>query len=289
MPTINSINNTNNNQPSTGKKIAYAAAGTVIGWEAEPFIRRGIQYPIRKLIKFPDSTLQNVELREYIDKALPKADSKFKFLDVNENNAEQIKNELRIKPRKDSTLTKIKNHILRRPNNSKEFFTEVLEGRNAGYNTKLNRVMCNVDKFGVAAFHELAHYKNYHSKNPITIALCTLRQFTYGGTLGIAAVTMLKNPPKEKDNKFDIDNFIKENCGTLTAAAILPLTLEESLANIKGYKLAKDVGVTGEKLAKVKTACQKSAALYWGGLVTWVLALKAASKVRDIIAAQGEK
>ena len=78
-------------------------------------------------------------------------------------------------------------------------------------------------------------------------------------------------------------DFIKEHCGLLAAGAVLPLTIEECIANIRGTKIAKDAGVTGDLFKKVKNLHKLSAASYCLTPVFIGLSVYLASKLRDCI------
>lgn len=282
MTSVRSINSTDNNNY---KQIALATTGAIIGWEAEPIIKRTLYTPMRNYVSNSFKETQNKDFKSYLEQAVKDfPDKKLKLIDINESNAEQIKKELGIRPAYSNTLEKIKNHILRKYNSRDIVFREMVKGKNAMYHSLKNKIYCNIEKFGAAAFHELGHAYNYTSRNPAIVALTVLRapMFIRHLPMGVSLIAMLKNPnPNGEVNT--PEDFVKKYCGLITGASALPIAIEESIASYRGYKLAKNVGVTGEKLQIVKKACKTSAFAYCAGAICLGLATQTASKMRDII------
>lgn len=95
-----------------------------------------------------------------------------------------------------------------------------------------------------------------------------------------------KKAPNEKPKSTTdkINTFIKNNAGKLTFLAFVPMLLEEGIASLKGYKLAKQAGLSQELLAKVAKTNKSGYAVYFSGFTLVSLGTALAVKVKDAIA-----
>lgn len=289
MTSVSVVNNQNDNK---FRNFAIGTAGAVVGYEAEPYIRKFITKPISKKISKEFMKIQGGGYELYTQKAILQNNlaNSLKVINLNEANAPNIKKQFGLdKQPKYSFSQKLKAHILRKPlNGFRKTFEATLNGKQAFCIPNKNLVVCNLDKFGAPIFHEIAHKLNSQSKNIIVKALSKSRNYIAGlGTLGVSMVAMLtdpKNKRKGPEKDLDkVDNFIKDNCGLCATAMVLPKTIEEFIANSKGTKIAKKAGVSGELLKKVKKAHNISRISYAAGAVVTGLSVFLASKLRDLI------
>lgn len=89
------------------------------------------------------------------------------------------------------------------------------------------------------------------------------------------------NPPKNAWQK--TTTFIKENVGKLVAFAFVPTIVEETMASVKGQKLAKTV-LSKDLMKNVSKQHMLGLASYVGVAAISGLSAFAANKVRDRIA-----
>ena len=287
MTSVSVVNNQNDNK---FRNFAIGATGAVVGYEAEPYIKRGLLYPVRKKIGSEIKTIQGSGFKPYIEKALKQngLENKLNIIDLNANNAEAVKKQLGLTNIKFNTTSKIIYHLMRLPNNITNSFNRTVNGTNAFFSHKHNAVVCNFNKFGAPIFHEIGHKLNSQSKNFFVKTLSKIRNpLAVFGTVGVSMVAMLTDPKnKRKDPEKDldkVDNFIKDNCGLVAIAMMSPLTVEEIIASIKGGKIAKETGLTGDLLKKVQKAHKISMASYITGALATGLGVYLASKLRDYI------
>jgi hypothetical protein len=286
MTSVNTVNNQNDNK---FRNFAIGTAGAVIGYEAEPYIKRGLLYPVRKKIGLEIKTIQGGGFKPYIEKALKQngLENKLNVIDLNTSNAEAVKKQLGLTNIKSNATSKIIYHLMRLPNNITKSFNRTLNGANAFFSTKHNAVVCNFDKFGAPIFHEIGHKLNSQSKNFFVKTLSKIRNpLAVFGTIGVSTVAMLTKPKSERKETKGIgklNGFIKDNCGLIATGMMLPLTIEEIIASVKGGKIAKETGLTGDLLKKVQKAHKISMASYIAGALATGLGVYLASKLRDYI------
>lgn len=299
--TLNSNNSQKVSQKSSDKSTnqfiintGIGLAGAVAGWEAEPVLKRFSKKPFSKLLikltNFKFNDVQGGGYKEYIENAIKQQnlEGKVKLVDLNERNYRQVMSELGFKPVKCRKLNKIIAHILRLGSHAKDSFMRTVYGTNAFFSPKKNAVVCNFEKFGAPVFHELSHKLNSISKNPFLRMLSKVRSpLAVFAPLGISACAVFTDKEKnsEKQDK-SVRGFVKNHCGILTGLATLPLVTEECIANIRGTKIAKQAGVSGEMLAKVVKAHKFSAISYIAGIPIVVFASWGANKIRDLICSQ---
>ena len=288
---MSNIDNTNNFDNSCLQNFALGATGAVVGFEAEPIIKKMLRKSFGKRIAKEFKSIQGGGFEPYIQKAIKQNNLEKDLVVLNLNkNTEQIIRQrigLNVKP-KLNWKTKLLKHILRIPQSAEDSFKRTLMGFNAFCIPSKSIVVCNFDKFGAPVFHEIVHKLNSKSKNIIVKTLSKIRNpLAMWGTLGVSAIALLKDSKakrKEPENGFQkATNFVKDNCGLCATAAMLPLTIEEFIANIKGTKIAKKAGVTGELLKKVKKAHKISMISYGSFAIITGLSVFLASKLRDLI------
>lgn len=135
---------------------------------------------------------------------------------------------------------------------------EVQNGKNAFFWANgINTIMLPQKGKGIqlASFHELGHALNYNFESATKI-LQSSRQFAY--IFGTLAVLLSALTLKDKANAVDengnkkkgVRQFIKNHAGLIAAASMLPTTIEEGVATLKGDKLAKDALKNSPSLLK---------------------------------------
>lgn len=290
---MTNINNTNNFDNSRLQNFALGATGAVVGFEAEPIIKRYINKPVTKKVIKNIRTIQNGNFKSYIEKALDQNNLRdsLKILDLNaqtKNDVLKYLQDLNSNDAKPNFIKKILNKFLRRGFKVKNPIPATLQGFQAFCIPSKNTVVCNLDKFGAPIFHEIAHKLNYQSKNIIVNTLSKIRNpLATWGALCVSVIALLKDAKgkrSEPKNGFQkATNFVKDNCGLCATATMLPLTIEEIIANIKGTKIAKKAGVTGDLLNKVKKCHKTSIISYSVTAIITGLSVFLASKLRDLI------
>ena len=153
----------------------------------------------------------------------------------------------------------------------------VQEGLNACFSPLKNKIFMPDNKISYAAFHEIGHAINFNNSK-----FWRGMQKFRGPAMILASLPMLygafTTESKAKDGKEltklqKTNNFIRDNAGKLSFAAMLPVLAEEGMATIRGQKLAnkllsKDLAKTVLKgnavgyLAYVLSAVGLAAAAY---------------------------
>ena len=172
-----------------------------------------------------------------------------------------------------------------------EKMIQMLEkGRNALFAPKNkrggNKVIINIEKLGVATFHEIGHAMNHNmSKFWKSMQKMRMPMILTGGTLSLIA--LMKRPKAEGEeprNAFDkTTTFIKNNVGKLVTLTFVPIIAEELKATSRGNKLAKEL-LSPETAKKVKTLNKFGAITYIASAGVSGLAAYVANIVRDAIA-----
>lgn len=159
-------------------------------------------------------------------------------------------------------------------------------GDNAFYLPKGKAIGVNIDKLGMAVFHEMGHAINHNCsifwhgmqklRTPMTIVS------------GVASTTALLKRKKvegeEPKNAFDkASTFVKNNVGTIVTLSFVPIIAEELKATQRGNKLAEKV-LSKEMFKKVKATNRFGALSYIAGAVLAGSTAVLASKVRDAVA-----
>lgn len=153
-------------------------------------------------------------------------------------------------------------------NHEKKLF-EFLKGKNACFT--YGAVYANLDKTAATVFHETGHALNYYNKGVGKI-LQTLQHCCVGQIGFVVAMASALLIPSQDDSAQNSDEnngiwsktkrFLKKNCVGIAALSLTPTILEEGLASIKGYKMAKNLLQPNE--------CKMLGKLYGGALLTYI-------------------
>ncbi len=159
-------------------------------------------------------------------------------------------------------------------------------GNNAIYARKSGKILVNIEKLGIAFFHEMGHAINYNqskfwrgaqkARTPLAIT---------GAVLPAVALCKRKKVEGEKP-KNPIDRattFIKNNIGKLTTLTIVPIVAEELKASQRGNKMAEKL-LSPEAFKTVKNTHKLSAISYISIAILAGLGANVANKVKDKIA-----
>ena len=138
-------------------------------------------------------------------------------------------------------------------------------GRNAAYFPKERVVRINTDKISSAGFHELGH-----AMNDIT-----------GKAAGWMGTIALFSTPKPKDAPKTNFDHVKENCGKIAFACMLPTVFEEGMASYKGIKIARKTGLAEPLIKNLKKLYGKALLTYIGHAVATGLAVGAANMIME--------
>lgn len=140
----------------------------------------------------------------------------------------------------------------------------------------------------LAIFHEIGHAANSQfSKIGKTLQKCRPLSIFAPYVILLIGLSKTKKAPDEKPKKTTdkINTFIKNNAGKLTFLATVPILIEEAMASLKGYKFAKEAGLSKDLLAKVaKTNKVAYFGCYLASAVFGSLGIALAIKVKDAIA-----
>ena len=281
------MNTVSDNSNVSLKNAAIGTAAVVAGWEGQTYLSKAAKYPVSKYFGSKIQSIRGGGFLPYVSTALKQnnLENQIRIIDLNTNNMNTISNRLGIKLGSNKLIEKIINHILRFPSKESSFMRTV-NGYNAFFYQKKNAVVCNFDKFGAPIFHELQHKLNSVSSNILVKALVKLKHpLAIFGTLGVSICSLLTNENKDGE-KANFAQKIKNNCGLLALGCMLPHTIEEFIANIKGTDIAKKAGVTGEMLKKVKGAHKLSMIGYGAGALITAFSVWGGNKIRDIICRQ---
>lgn len=143
-------------------------------------------------------------------------------------------------------------------------------------------------KLSLTAFHEMGHAANEQfSKTGKFLQKCRhpLMRIVLP-LIALIALCKTKKAPGEKPKKTTdkINTFIKNNAGKLAFLATVPIFIEEAMASIKGYKFAREAGLSKDLLAKVAKTNKLGFSIYLGTSILGSLGLCLGIKVKDAIA-----
>ena len=142
-----------------------------------------------------------------------------------------------------------------------------------------------------AAFHEIGHAMNYNfSKIGKALQHMRLPGMIAASAIALYGAFSSKSKPeegKELTKGQKVNNFIRNNAGKLSFAAMLPMLAEEAMATIKGNKLAGKL-LSPDMLKVVKKGNAVAYLTYIATAASWGLASGAAVKVKDTLVAQKE-
>ena len=152
-------------------------------------------------------------------------------------------------------------------------------GKNAAYFPKEKAIRINTDKISIAGFHELGH-----AMNDITGKLGKfLSKLRWPGRIlaGWMGTIALFSRPKPKDAPKNGFDYVKDNCGKIAFACMLPTVFEEGMASYKGLKLAKKTGLADSLIKNMKKLYGKALLTYIGHAAATGLAVGAAGMIMD--------
>ena len=160
----------------------------------------------------------------------------------------------------------------------------IKKGMNAAYLPKKNKILMPAREISFAAFHEIGHAMN----NNFSKIGKTLQSLRLPGLMAASAIALFgaftktskSQGGKELTKWQKFKNFVRDNAGKLSFAAMLPMLTEEAMATIKGQKLAKKL--LSPDMFKVVSKGNKIAYLsYIGSAVAMGLSSTAAVKIKD--------
>ena len=135
-------------------------------------------------------------------------------------------------------------------------------GTNAFYNPHNKNIVINTDKISIAGFHEAGHAMN-DLNGKVGKFLSKLR---YPGrcAAGLLGTLALFSTPKPKEAPRDFKDWLRDNCGKLAFACMLPTVFEEGMASWKGLKLAKASGLAKPLIKNMQKLYAKALLTYIG-------------------------
>lgn len=153
---------------------------------------------------------------------------------------------------------------------------------NSFFSSAGNIIMCDLKNWSYAAFHEMGHAMNANGNKLAKIPLKLLNLKSLAPVIGIIALLKREKTEGEQPKGFwdKTTTFIKNNAGILAFSTFIPILTEETIASIRGYKLAKKY-LSPEQLKKIGTFQKKALLTYIGTAVAAGVGTFLASKIRD--------
>ena len=179
-------------------------------------------------------------------------------------------------------MTKMMDEMIKRAQ-----FMQFKLGMNSAYFPKANKILVSEQTLSPSVFHEIGHALN----NNFSKVGKVLQKMRPAALIAVPIISLLalttkrrvEDKPKDRKINNGLD-FIKRNAGQLTLLAFAPVLIEESMATIKGNKLAKNLLADAPKLLKkVKIGNALGLASYTLAAVGSAFALKAGIKAKDNI------
>lgn len=157
--------------------------------------------------------------------------------------------------------------------------SDVCCGQNAYYQPSTKNIVINTDKISIAGFHEAGHALN-DLKGKVGKLLSKMRWpgRVAAGLMGYVALFQRTKPKEAPRDGMDV---VKDNCGKIAFACMLPTVLEEGMASYKGVKLARKTGLAEPLIKNMKKLYGKALLTYIGQAVATGLAIGTASKIMD--------
>lgn len=157
-----------------------------------------------------------------------------------------------------------------------------------GFNEMENKILIKPSKLPLAGFHEIGHAMNYNL-SIVGKTLQKMRPFAMLAPIVIGAIAIFKGQktPNEEANQGwfgKTTSFIKNNAGKLTTLSFAPILIEETMATVKGNKLASKLLNNASLAKKVAKSNWVALGTYATVAVTAGLATFLAVKLRDKIA-----
>lgn len=122
---------------------------------------------------------------------------------------------------------------------------QIRQGKNAAFVPQQNKIFMPEKGISFAAFHEIGHAHNYNFSK-VGKFLQKMRipgMILAGGIAMLSAFTKTSKPENGEDLSAwqKTKNFIRNNAGKLSFAAMIPMLSEEAIATIKGHKMVKGI------------------------------------------------
>ena len=270
-------------KPSPEKVVG----GFVAGCATYSLVPKLIQ-PLNKYISnkwastyYNNDEFYQVAKKVFKDSGLP--EKGVEFIDVRELDKTTINN----------IKTKIiPNYIKRLPQPIRKIYErsiravvdQVVKGDNALWVKQTKQVLIHPKKIALASFHEMGHALAHFSPLGFISKMRTLSSFAIPVLFYTALLKRKKVEGEKPKGKLDkTTTFIKNNVGKLMFLSYLPLLMDETIASVKGYNLAKK-HLTPDLLKKLNRNYAKAFLTYLMLPLTSVAAIKVASFVRDKIA-----
>lgn len=157
--------------------------------------------------------------------------------------------------------------------------SDIGRGLNACFVPKTKQIMLNTEKATISGFHELGHAVN-NMKGGFGSVLQKLRGpgMALAGIMGSVAL-LSRNKPKEEKRNFK--DWILDNCGKIAFIGMLPTVAEETLASVRGIKMAKEAGLGKPLIQNLKKFYGKALLSYGGYALVTGVSVFLASKIME--------
>lgn len=288
---VSSINNADNNQPST----ARYAKGVVIGAAVGAAPAAGRLY--LDFVPLSDDALNQIERR------IKKRNVEFVTFDDTMEIANKILDKTGLKEKGVKIVTEepLKDKFIPKGDTLGKRYAEVRNynrhrilgiGANANYNSCAKKISIGKKNWYNAVFHEIGHAMNYADGgflNNLHKYFSRLRPSNIP-LVGMAclAVGLLHNKNKEKPSKDKslpekTADFIHDFAGEITFLSLIPQLIEEGRASLKGAKLAKPYLTEAQHKSHVKILFKHSFCSYLKGAAATSFAVAIGIYVKDKI------
>ena len=148
-------------------------------------------------------------------------------------------------------------------------------GTNAAYFPRERIIKINTQKISSAGFHELGHaFNDISGKFGKLLSKTRWPGRIAAGLMGYVAMFSTPKPKEAPQSKLD---WVKDNCGKIAFACMLPTVLEEGVASHQGIKIAKKTGLAEPLIKNLKKLYGKALLTYIGHAAATGLAVGAAN------------
>jgi len=272
MTNINSVTPLDGAKPKTEKHFKESAIAITAGIATSVAISPLGKLAMNKVSKIYDLPQDQIDLmKSKLDEAITKTGLDKKGVTLN------------YIPTEKAGGFSLKDLIIQNP------LKQLKEGKNAFFNPLDNKIYLPENKLTGTGFHEIGHAMNKNFSKvgkilqkvrPIGLILAGIPMI-----LGAFSTTKKAEEGKELSTGNKVTNFIRNNAGKLSFAALLPILAEEAMATIKGEKLAKEL----LKPDLAKTVLKGNRLAYLSYVVTAVggaMSAWAAVKIKDKLVAK---
>jgi hypothetical protein len=158
--------------------------------------------------------------------------------------------------------------------------TDIGKGLNACFVPATKEIRLNLEKASISGFHELGHAMN-NMKGGFGSLLQKLRGpgMALAGVMGTVALLSREKPEGEKR---DFKDFIMDNCGKIAFIGMLPTVAEETLASVRGIKMARKAGLGKDLIQNLKKFYGKALLSYGGYALVTGASVFLASKIMEM-------